>query len=288
MATVASATYDPANVTWSKLELEASKLFLTARSEVELDCRPSSSALGELLDSRLLTALADGKGRGLTPRGPQSGVLDIRSRILKRKSDVRFWFDPDDGRALQRSSHDRSKKRLRHRTYRYTQGGVLSHTLTPRNGEGNQPPTGWSQVDAKHFDFEPLGESSVTEAAGLLYLIPAGEFHSPGDRERLRVFTRGKVREVDVAVAGKERLGVEYVEAKAGGGERPVDGSIDALRVTIRARAEGGSDSDFKLLGLSGDIDIHLEPRTRVPLLITGKVDVLGTVRLRLRRVVLR
>ncbi len=31
-ATAVSASYDPAGVTWSRLELEASKLFMTARS----------------------------------------------------------------------------------------------------------------------------------------------------------------------------------------------------------------------------------------------------------------
>ncbi len=280
-AAAVPAAYDLEAVAWSRLELEASKFFLTARSEVELAARPSAQAASELL--------APGQGQGLAPRGTESGVLDIRTRILSRDSRVRFWFDPGDARALQRSSHDTSKKKLRHRIYRYTSGGVFSRTLRPADGEGDRPWASWSQVDDRFFSFDPAAAGvPVTEAAGLLYLVPAGDLRAPGDQDRLRVFTRGQVREVDVAVVGSERLEVDYVEV-SGGGERTVDGKIETLKIAIRPRAGAGEDgSDFKLLGLEGDIDIYLEPRTRVPLMVSGKVDVVGTVRLRLRRAVLR
>ncbi len=282
-ATVASAGYDPDRVAWSRLEFQATKFFLTARSEVELTTRPSSEAVSELL--------APGgaqKGRGLAPRGAESGVLDIRTRILSRDSRVRFWFDPGDARALQRSSHDTSKKKLRHRTYRYTRGGVFSHTLRPADGEDQRPYSGWSRVDDHFVGVAPAGGPPVTEAAGLLYLLPAGDFHAPGDQQRLRVYTRGRVREVDVKVVGKEHITVDYVEI-SGVGERAVDGKIETLRIAVRPRVGAGEDSgDFKLLGLEGDIDIYVEPKTRVPLLVSGKVEIAGTVRLRLRRAVLR
>lgn len=279
-ATAVSASYDPEKVAWSRLELEASKFFLTARSEVELAARPSAEAIAELL--------APGEGEGLAPRGARSGRLDIRTRILSRDSRVRFWFDPGDARALQRSSHDTSKKRLRHRTYRYTDGGVFSHTLTPADAEDDQPYHRWSRADDHFVAFPAAGGPAVTEAAGLLYLVPAGKLYATGDRDRLRVFTRGRVREVDVTVAGKESIDVDYVEV-SGGGERAVDGPVEALRIAIRPRLETGEGGDdFKLLGLQGDIDIYLDPRTRVPLLVSGKIDVAGTVRLRLRRAVLK
>ncbi len=283
-ATTVSASYNPASVTWSRLELEASKFFMTARSEVELGQRPSAKATGELLDPRPWLSARDGAREGLAPRGAESGVLDIRTRIMSRTSEVRFWFDPGDGRALQRSSHDISKRRLRHRTYRYTRGGVLSHTLRPNDGEADRPYTGWTRVEEKHIAFEPAGGPAVTEAAGLLYLIPAGDFRAPGAETRLHVFTRGQVRQVDVTVAGLERIGVDYVEV-SGDRERAVRGEIEALRVAVRPRAE--ESGEFKLLGLEGDIDIYLEPRTRVLLLVTGRIQVAGKVRLRLRRAVL-
>lgn len=182
-ATAASAAYDPDRVGWARLEFQASKFFLTAHSEVELATRPSSEAVSELLAPG-----GDQKGLGLVPRGVESGVLDIRTRILSRDSRVRFWFDPGDARALQRSSHDTSKKRLRHRTYRYTRGGVLSHTLRPADGEGERPHTSWSRVDDRFVSVAPAGGPAITEAAGLLYLVPAGDFHAPGDQQRLRVY----------------------------------------------------------------------------------------------------
>ncbi len=276
--------YDPASVAWTRLELQASKFFLTARSEVELAGRPSAEAIAELL----VPLKVPEAGKGLQPRAAESYRMDIRTRFLSRDSRVRFWFDAPDARALQRGSHDTSKKRLRHRTYRYTRGGVLSHTLRPGDGEDLKPYAGWSRVDDKFFAFPSGGSPPVTEAAGLLYLIPAGDFRAPGDRQRVRVFTRGRVREVDVAVAAIERIEVDYVEV-SGVGERNVGGEIEALRVAVRPRSGEGEDStDFKLLGLEGDVDIYLDPRTRVPLLVSGRIQVAGRVRLRLRRAVLK
>ena len=274
------AAYDPARVGWSRLELEATKFFITARSEVELAVRPSAEAGAELI--------APGQGRGLAPRGGHSGRIDIRTRFLGRDSRARFWFDPGDARALQRSSHDASKKRLRHRTYRYTSVGVFSHTLRPGEGEEDLPYERWTNVQDKAVAFAGEWDGPVgTEAAGLLYLIPAGDFRAAGDQARLRVFTRGKVREVDVAVTGRERIGVGYVEV-SGGRERAVRDEVDALHVTVRPRAAAGEDAgDFKLLGLEGDIDIYLDPRSRALLLVSGKIAVAGRVRLGLKRAVL-
>ena len=274
-----AATYDPEAVAWSRLELEATKFFLTARSAVELAGRPSREAVAELL--------VPTQGHGLAPRGTESFRVDLHTRILNRDSRVRFWFDPGDARALQRSSYDRSKKRSRHRTYRYTRDGVFRRTLNPADGEVDRPYASWSRVD-EHFVPLPAAGSAVTEAAALLYLIPAGDFRAPGDRQRVRVFTRGKVREVDVAAAGKERIRVSYAEV-SDAGERRVEGEVEALRVAVRPLAAAGEDKDdFKLLGLEGDIDIFLEPRTRALLLVRGKVDLAGTVHLRLKRAMMR
>ena len=43
-------TYDPDRVAWSRLELEASKFFVTARSEVELASHPKAVAASELIE----------------------------------------------------------------------------------------------------------------------------------------------------------------------------------------------------------------------------------------------
>ena len=52
---------------------------------------------------------------------------------------------------------------------------------------------------------------------------------------------------------------------------------------------EGESDKgEFKLLGLEGDIDLFLEPETRAPLRVDGKIKIVGGVRLRLQRAILK
>ncbi len=279
-AAAASVAYDPERIAWSRLEFKASKFFLTARSEVELAGRPAAEAIADLLFPN--------EDTGLAPRGPKSYRIDIRTRLLSRDSRVRHWFDPGNARALQRVSHDVSKKRLRHRTYRYTSGGVFSRTLRPGEGEEDKPYAGWSRVQDQQFPFSDTGGPPVSEPAALLYLIPAGDFRVPGDKDRLRVFTRRQVREVDVKVVEKERIDVDYVEV-SGGRERTVDARVEALRVAVRPIVGEGEDADdFKLLGLEGAIDIYLDPKTRVPLLVRGKIDIAGTVRLRLKRAELK
>ena len=94
-ATASSASYDPGQIAWSRLEFQASKFFMTARAEVELGVRPSKDALAELL--------VRARGKGLCQEVPRVDFLDIKTRILRRDTRVHFWFDPGDARALQRS-----------------------------------------------------------------------------------------------------------------------------------------------------------------------------------------
>jgi hypothetical protein len=275
-----AAPYDPAAVGWARLEFEATKFFITARSEVALAGRPASEAVAELLDP-------GGERRALAPRGAKSFRLDLRTRFLSRDSQVRLWLDPGDARALQRSSYEVSKKRLRHRTCRYLDDAVFCRNLTPGEGEEDLPYASWSRVDDEVQVLQANGQV-VTEPAALLYLIPAGDFRAPGDKQRLLILTHGQVREVEVEVAVPERIEVDYVEV-AGGRERAVAGEVEALRVAVRPLGGAGEDAaEFKLLGLEGDIDIYLEPRTRALLLVRGRIDIVGTVNLRLKRAVMR
>jgi hypothetical protein len=45
---------------------------------------------------------------------------------------------------------------------------------------------------------------------------------------------------------------------------------------------DGDSDDQFELLGLRGDIDIHIDPVTRAPIQLEGKVKIAGHAVMRL------
>ena len=278
----AQQPYDPEGVAWSRLEFEATKFFITATSSVNLDSRPSAEAASELF------APAQGEPV-LAPRGPATSRIDIRTRVLGRDSKVRFWFEPGDARALERSELSRSSKRRRLKIYRYARPGVHAHTVRPDEDEEAKPHDDWTRVADRYIPFpEDLNGAVVTEPAALLYAVPAGALNKPGDELVVHVFSRRRVTPVDVRVEERKRLQVSYVETSSTG-DRTVEEEVETLRVTLRPRLDedAGSDAGIRLLGLEGDIDLYLEPRTRTPLLVTGKIKVAGTVRLWLRRVVL-
>ncbi|MCP3959586.1 MAG: hypothetical protein GY719_17190 [bacterium] len=279
----AQAPYDPGDVGWSRLEFEATKFFITARSAVDLDSRPAAEASSELF------APAEGE-KVLTPSGPVTSRIDIRTSVLGRDSKVRFWFEPGDARALERSELSLSSKRRRYKTYRYAWPGVHAHTVRPHEGEEDKPHEDWTRIGDQYIPFpEDLNGAVVTEPAALLYAVPAGALNEPGDELVMHVFSRRRVTPVDIRVAERKRLRVDYVEATPAG-ERTVNEEVETLRVTLRPRPpEDDTDSGgIRLLGLEGDIDLYLEPRTRTPLLVTGKIKIAGRVRLWLKRVVLR
>ena len=45
---------------------------------------------------------------------------------------------------------------------------------------------------------------------------------------------------------------------------------------------DGDSDDEFELLGLRGDIVLHLDPATRAPLQLEGRVKIAGNAKMRL------
>ncbi len=274
--------YDPDRIGWSRLEFEASKFFITARSEVDLSSHPNQVVKAELI--------APDGARPLQAADAESYLIAIRTRLLSQESQVRFWFEPGDIQALQRSELSLSKKRQRHRTYRYAADGVYAQTLRPEAGEGERSHSAWSDIETEYIPFpEDLdGGVVVTEAASLLYALPAAGLDRPGDSVLIYVYSHGHVSPVDITVEAKEQIDVDYVEVSSQG-ERHVQDQAEALRIALRPRAARGPErTDFKLLGLEGDIDFYLDPETRAPLLMTGRIKIAGSVRLHLRRVDLR
>ena len=281
--TLAGGIYDPDRIGWSRLELEATKFFITARSEVDLTRQPVATVANELI--------APSGDTPLSPGDEDSYLIAIRTSVLSQESRVRFLFEPTNARALQRSELSLSKKRQRHRTYRYANQGVHSRTLRPNDGEDRQAYSEWSDIVDKFIAF-PTGLGAdvvVTEAAALLYAVPAADLDAVGDKVLMHVYSRGQVNPVDVMVAGQEKIRVDYVEAKRDG-ERSVSQEVDALRVTLRPHLPGPhlEGSSFKLLGLEGDVDLYLDPDSRALLQVTGKIKIAGSVQLQLRRVVLK
>jgi hypothetical protein len=265
-------------VRWSELDFKASKLFLSATTEVELGRVPASQVAAELLPVREID--------GLTPAGDSALELTLRSRGMGRDSEIRLWFT-EDARALQRTQHENSKKRSRHVVYRFGRQGVERRRWEPEtDAETQLPYQRWTDVTETSYPY-PAGAVNglpVIEASMLLWLVSAADLEAPGDRLELLAFSDKRLNRVEIAVEEITTQKVSYEEVTSAG-RRNADGPVEVLRLSIRGEpVAAGEEDDFEFLGLSGDLELDLDRATRVPVEISGKVKYAGRVHVKLQR----
>jgi len=269
---------DPARMDWQALEFRASKLLISATAELVIDHRPAVS----VADSLIVPA----EGRPVMP-GPTVTVLDMASEALGRRTEGLLVLDGESGAALQRISYDR-RGRLRYRIYRYTDTGAFHRTWWPEDGENELSWQQWSRQEEGMRPFpDTLPPQPVTEPTALLYLVPAGPLFDEGDRMEVLTFARRHVHRVTARVASSERLKYDYVVQPDGERRR---GRGEPLRVLLEGRTvdDGDDEDEFELFGLSGAIELFIDPETRAPLAMRGNIKILGEVTFRLQSMRLR
>jgi hypothetical protein len=92
-------------------------------------------------------------------------------------------------------------------------------------------------------------------------------------------------------VTGTRAVKVDFVETSAASGTRRRQERIEAIALRLRGvpmDAPGDDDEPFELLGLRGDLELLLDPQTRVPLQLKGRVKIAGPLTVRLREAMLR
>ena len=271
--------FDESRVQWNAAELRASKFFLSLEVDMTLREISASAAAAQLEDSD--------DWRGLPPPDP---VLDMSyvSDGLGRKSEVQMLFDPVHGGMLQRTTYD-TGNRYRLRRYRYGSEQVLRQTRRPADGESSLPPEAWSREGGELHDLPAdRPDGPVTEPAALIYLAAASGLNTPGEGFELSAWADDRLRTVSVQVLEPESIRHDYRVADA---ERITTekGEVRAVRVAIRGRPLDGEetgDDDFELLGLT-NLELFLDPETRAPLMLTGRLPRFGQVAFRLERLTL-
>jgi hypothetical protein len=195
-----------------------------------------------------------------------------------------------DGATLQRTSHD-SGKRNRHRIYRYTDVGAYQKTWWPvGDAEEDLPTDQWRQWSKYEEGMRPFAEEIhgeiVIDPGALLYIVGTAALNEAGDKVEILAYARSNVHRVTIEVAGLEKIKVNY-DQEGGANPGQKKGKIDAVKLLVRGRMvdDGDSDDEFELLGLRGDIDIHIDPETRAPIQIEGNVKIAGHAVMRLTRI---
>jgi hypothetical protein len=283
----ADDTLEPSQVGWSAIQVKATKFFLSVTTGISI------TDINDLSLQEIL--LEPGQGNPISP-GHSNRELIIGINGLGRHHETRLYLISATGAAVQRISHD-SGSRLRHRIYRFTDIGAYQRTWWPVGAEEERlPPDRWPEWSERSkglrpYTVNPAG-SIVTEPAGLLYIIGAAPLYEPGDAYEIMAYMRGHVFPVRVEVVSRENINVNFADHKESGlvqlkGKRP------AIKLVIAGSPDGRGDDPedddgdgknrFELLGMRGDITMHIDPDTRAPLQLQGKVKILGKVTMRIQ-----
>ena len=278
--------FDSARIQWSRLEFRASKLLITASSEVEISREPSAPAIDQWL--------SPSGAKPLMPTGQEVIRVVLGSELLGKTSDLSLWLDPATGAAFQRTQLETGKKVRynRHRSLRFADGGVLSSTYRATEETVDKPHHDWTLTE--NFDTFPLSlprDAVVGEPSGLFYLLAVADLSQPGDQTLTHVFSKGQVMRVTLAVEEWTEIGVDY---RVSGSSMPDDQRVKGRRKLMRIRLDGqplvddDSGVDFEFLGLKGDVEVFLDPERRFPVQISGDIKRAGRGHVRLQQVVFK
>lgn len=281
-APAADARLSPERVSWRELSFYGSKFGISLRADLTLEPISAARAEQELLPSR--------RGAGIGPPEEGALVVALGSEVLSRRSDIRLLVDPATGAALQRVQTESGRKQ-RIKSLRYGERGISTVRTRPADGEKDLPSERWTDVREGGEDYPEIsaGGLRVSDPTALFYVIAASDIERPGDSVEVPIFSDDRILMVEARALDLRRVEVDY-ERGDGSTSRDVNGPATALRLSLDARVVGDAagDASFELAGLRGDVEMLLDPVTRTPLQLSGKVPYAGSVAIRLRRVVER
>lgn len=276
--TPASAELDPARVGWTSVQLTASKFFVSASATVTLATRASARIAPDLLVPPTGTPIAP---------GPTVVEMRYDAELTGLRTVMTALLDPPTGASIQTVLVD-SGRRSRERRWRFTDIGAYHWTRRPvSERQAARPPVEWQdRSEGMRAYPAPLPAGAVTEPAGLVYVLAAAPLQAVGDHVEITAFSRRRLHRVSLELKGNTAVTVDYREQRPGRVERR-RGEIEALKVELRGQpvdeGSGKDDEPFQFLGLSGAIEVALDPVTRLPLQISGTAPYVGRVAFRLR-----
>jgi len=281
-----SNKFESARVPWRRLSYEANSVFGKVTTEIRLAELPAKEV------THLLTAVSQGKI--LQASGATMMTITVHSdikppfgsnQILKTQA----WYDPKDGKALQRDrlflGYEKWQKR-----YRFTDQGVFRLRTKPQDSKEDEfPPEQWTKVREEFYAYnlERLNCSAVLEPSGLLYLVSANSFKLQELPLSLCVFNKKQLHRLNVSLDGHRRIKLNYLE-NSGGNQTRREKEIDAAKVSFKPRAlvpEGKEHEEFSFLGINGDFDIFIDKATQLPVQISGKILTFGKIDIKLQEV---
>lgn len=279
---VEAADLDPSRIQWKSIRYRAKKLTFSLDSEVSIAVRPSSQVAADLV--------AAPEGSAVEAASESTVLLTFGAKGMGTTSETRVWLDSQSSVALQRTQISTSKKRRRHKTLRFTETGVQLFFRRPAPGEDEMEPATWTGGTTRLEAYPSWSgtDLKVTEPTALFYLLAVADLTEPGDQIQFPIFSDDNLILIEIKVVGKEHLKVDYVKETPSGSER-VKGSVPVLKILVDGQHldPDSQEGHFNFMGMKGDVDIYLDPETRAPLQISGKVPVAGRANVKIKHLVL-
>jgi hypothetical protein len=272
---------DPDRVRWRVMRLQAKKLLMTAATQAQLSFVDSASVADKLIPT----------DQG-NPVMPGSTVVSLVSstRFFGRESRLQVLMAPQDARAYE-YIRDAGGKHTKHRIYRYTDTGVFVRTHRPASdSEREDAWESWTDISSYWDPIEPEAYgAAIVEPLGILYAVAAADLSPDGEPLELLSVSDHKVTRVTLSVHPATPREVDFDLAEPGGNVR-CQGMAPAIRLEVDGQLvnPGASDAEeFEFLGLKDDINIYVEPESRLVLEVSGKAPIVGNVVIRLEQATL-
>lgn len=203
--------------------------------------------------------------------------------------DKQVWFCPENADAFQsiwmRLGEDDYK-----RTFRFTRQGAYRVQREPANQqEAELPSEEWTKIRNSFYPYslDSWRCKQVSEPSVLIYLVSASPISEGNIPAHFCIFYKRQLHDVRLIPRGSEALEVDYVE-KSGENLIRTNGAVKAVRVSLNAASSQADEEDgesFSFLGLKEDIEIFLDPQSRIPLMVRGVIPLAGRVELKLREI---
>ena len=268
---------------WSRLRFEHAGLAITAR----LDITRNTVTAADLpaTDASLPGALR--------PSGEAVGRLLVRSYfelppLLHRRREAVLWFEPASYAALL-GTRETSGIGAGYRVSRYATDGVHVANSSPANRtERESSPGTWTAVARSFLTYGSAAKACtvISEPVALLLLDPAS-LHEAIAGPGLCVISKKRLHRVMFSAPVEATLEAHYKVHAADGTTTPMQ-KTRAWRYSFRLRPAEGDEGasaghNDTFLGLSGDVQIHVDAVTGTPLRLSGNAPLLGRVEFRLR-----
>ena len=209
------------------------------------------------------------------------------NEILKTQS----WSNSDDAAALQ-LVRLRQGGKIWQKSYRFQPSGVYHQRKKPADKKQLElPQEQWSTFEKKFYRYDSKNHQcpAVLENSELLYLVSVIDFTEQKVPLSLCVFDKQQLYRVKITAEGSRQLKVNYLERSQDQQIRRKR-VIDVIKITCQPHSLTAPDEasdEFSFLGLKGDFDIFVDPASRIPVQVSGKIPTIGKIDITLQEVIL-